>query len=159
MAAVIHTNNAPAAVGPYSQAMDCGEFVFCSGQIPLVPETGLLVEGGIEEQARQMFLQSRGQDFPQRRSQKTAHKHGSTVCQNSDWHWFLLSKNSALPDALQAVLEGRIVYPCLCAQQRHGHIVHIGAGGAGDQQSVHLFQRVVGVVLFQHLEHIQPGGL
>ena len=69
MAAVIHTNNAPAAVGPYSQAMDCGEFVLCSGQIPLVPETGLLVEGGIEEQARQMFanikavLNAAGLDF------------------------------------------------------------------------------------------------
>ena len=55
MANVIHTANAPAAVGPYSQAMDCGEFVFCSGQIPLVPETGLLAEGGIEEQTRQIF--------------------------------------------------------------------------------------------------------
>ncbi|MDD6239937.1 MAG: Rid family hydrolase, partial [Oscillospiraceae bacterium] len=48
MSTVIHTENAPAAVGPYSQAMDCGEFVFCSGQIPLVPTTGLIVEGGIE---------------------------------------------------------------------------------------------------------------
>ena len=55
MANVIHTANAPAAVGPYSQAMDCGEFVFCSGQIPLVPETGLMVVGGIEEQTRQIF--------------------------------------------------------------------------------------------------------
>ena len=69
MATVIHTTNAPAAVGPYSQAMDCGEFVFCSGQIPLVPETGLMVEGGIEEQARQMFanikavLAAAGLDF------------------------------------------------------------------------------------------------
>jgi len=69
MANVIHTTNAPAAVGPYSQAMDCGDFVFCSGQIPLVPETGLMVEGGIEEQARQMFanikavLNAAGLDF------------------------------------------------------------------------------------------------
>ena len=69
MASVIHTANAPAAVGPYSQAMDCGEFVFCSGQIPLVPETGLMVEGGIEEQAHQMFanikavLNAAGLDF------------------------------------------------------------------------------------------------
>lgn len=55
MATVIHSNQAPAAVGPYSQAIDCGEFVFCSGQIPLVPETGLLAEGGIEEQTVQMF--------------------------------------------------------------------------------------------------------
>ena len=69
MATIIHTTNAPAAVGPYSQAMDCGEFVFCSGQIPLVPETGLMVTGGIEEQARQMFanikavLNAAGLDF------------------------------------------------------------------------------------------------
>lgn len=70
MAKVIQTNGAPAAVGPYSQAMDCGEFIFCSGQIPLVPETGLMVEGSIEEQTRQMFanikavLSEAGLDFP-----------------------------------------------------------------------------------------------
>ena len=69
MASVIHTNNAPAAVGPYSQAIDCGDLLFCSGQIPLVPETGLMVEGGIEAQARQMFanikavLNAAGMDF------------------------------------------------------------------------------------------------
>ena len=69
MSTVIHTEKAPAAVGPYSQAMDCGEFVFCSGQIPLVPATGLIVEGGIEAQARQMFaniqavLNAAGLDF------------------------------------------------------------------------------------------------
>lgn len=51
----VFTPNAPAAVGPYSQAMDCGDFVFLSGQIPLVPQTGLVVEGGIEAQATQMF--------------------------------------------------------------------------------------------------------
>ena len=69
MATVIQTNQAPAAVGPYSQAIDCGDFVFCSGQIPLVPETGLMVEGGVEEQARQIFanikavLNAAGLDF------------------------------------------------------------------------------------------------
>lgn len=69
MATVLHTDRAPAAVGPYSQAMDLGDFVFCSGQIPLVPETGLMVEGGIEEQTRQMFanikavLAAAGLDF------------------------------------------------------------------------------------------------
>lgn len=51
----VFTPNAPAAVGPYSQAVDCGDFVFLSGQIPLVPQTGLVVEGGIEAQATQMF--------------------------------------------------------------------------------------------------------
>ncbi len=44
----LFTPNAPAAVGPYSQAVDCGDLVFLSGQIPLVPATGLLAEGGIE---------------------------------------------------------------------------------------------------------------
>lgn len=69
MANVIHTTNAPAAVGPYSQAIDCGDFVFCSGAIPLVPETGLVIEGGITEQAHQMFanikavLNAAGLDF------------------------------------------------------------------------------------------------
>lgn len=69
MSKVIQTKEAPAAVGPYSQAIDCGEFVFCSGQIPLVPETGLMVEGSIEEQSRQMFsnikavLNAAGLDF------------------------------------------------------------------------------------------------
>jgi len=52
---VICTKNAPAAVGPYSQAIDCGDLVFLSGQIPLVPETGLVADGGLEAQARQMF--------------------------------------------------------------------------------------------------------
>ena len=55
MTSAIHSDRAPAAVGPYSQAIDCGGFVFFSGQIPLVPETGTLAAGGLEEQARQMF--------------------------------------------------------------------------------------------------------
>ena len=49
------TKNAPAAVGPYSQAIDCSDLVFLSGQIPLVPETGLVADGGLEAQAHQMF--------------------------------------------------------------------------------------------------------
>lgn len=52
---VICTKNAPAAVGPYSQAINCGDFVFLSGQIHLVPETGLVAKGGLEAQAHQMF--------------------------------------------------------------------------------------------------------
>ena len=52
---VIATKNAPAAVGPYSQAIDCGDTVYCSGQIPLDPQTGAVVEGGLEAQANQMF--------------------------------------------------------------------------------------------------------
>jgi 2-iminobutanoate/2-iminopropanoate deaminase len=44
---------APAAVGPYSQAVKAGGFVFASGQIPLDPETGELVTGGIEAEVRQ----------------------------------------------------------------------------------------------------------
>ena len=49
----INTNNAPAAVGPYTQAIITGNLVYTSGQIPLVPETGKLVEGGITEQSEQ----------------------------------------------------------------------------------------------------------
>ena len=52
---VICTKNAPAAVGPYSQAIDCSDLVFLSGQIPLVPETGLVADGGLEAQAHQLF--------------------------------------------------------------------------------------------------------
>ncbi len=47
---IIHTPNAPAAIGPYSQAVRWNGLVFLSGQIPLDPATGRLVEGGIEEQ-------------------------------------------------------------------------------------------------------------
>lgn len=53
MGEVIYTKNAPAAVGPYSQALKVGNVVYCSGQIPLVPETGNLVEGDIKAQATQ----------------------------------------------------------------------------------------------------------
>lgn len=49
----IHTDNAPAAIGPYSQAIEVNGFVFASGQIPLDPKIGTFVEGGIKEQTRQ----------------------------------------------------------------------------------------------------------
>ena len=49
----ISTKNAPAAIGPYSQAIRVGNIVYTSGQIPLDPATGALVEGGIKEQTRQ----------------------------------------------------------------------------------------------------------
>ena len=49
----IHTTQAPAAIGPYSQAIEVNGFVFASGQIPIVPATGEFVEGGIQEQTRQ----------------------------------------------------------------------------------------------------------
>ena len=50
---VISTNRAPAAIGPYCQAVRAGNMVFFSGQIPIDPATGELVAGGIEEQAEQ----------------------------------------------------------------------------------------------------------
>ena len=49
----IHTSNAPAAIGPYSQAIEVNGFIFASGQIPIDPETGKLVSGEIREQTRQ----------------------------------------------------------------------------------------------------------
>ena len=48
---VLHTNNAPAALGPYSQAIKAGNLLFLSGQVPLDPATMEVVEGGIKEQA------------------------------------------------------------------------------------------------------------
>ena len=47
--------NAPSAIGPYSQAVAAGEFVFVSGQIPLDPATGAMVEGGIEAQTERVM--------------------------------------------------------------------------------------------------------
>ena len=52
---IISTENAPKAIGPYSQAICVGDFIFTSGQIPLDPATGLVVEGGIAEQAEQVM--------------------------------------------------------------------------------------------------------
>ncbi|MBR6799682.1 MAG: RidA family protein [Bacillota bacterium] len=51
----IHTEKAPAAVGPYSQAIEVNGMVFTSGQIPLDPVTGELVEGDVQAQAHQVF--------------------------------------------------------------------------------------------------------
>jgi 2-iminobutanoate/2-iminopropanoate deaminase len=54
-ATAILTPHAPAPVGPYSQAIRMDGFVFCSGQVGLDPKTGKLVEGGVEEQTRQVL--------------------------------------------------------------------------------------------------------
>ncbi len=51
----ISTGAAPAAIGPYSQAISSGGFVFTSGQIPLSPESGQVVPGGIQEQTEQVL--------------------------------------------------------------------------------------------------------
>ena len=51
----IHTDNAPAAIGSYSQAIQAGNLVFLSGQIPLVPTTMEVVDGNFEARARQVF--------------------------------------------------------------------------------------------------------
>lgn len=52
---IISTNNAPSAIGAYSQAVRTGNTVYVSGQIPLDPETMEVVEGGFEAEARQVF--------------------------------------------------------------------------------------------------------
>ncbi len=52
----INTNQAPPAIGPYSQAVAAGGFVFVSGQIPLDPETMAIVPGGIREQTEQVLM-------------------------------------------------------------------------------------------------------
>jgi 2-iminobutanoate/2-iminopropanoate deaminase len=52
---IIETKNAPAPIGPYSQAVRAHGFVFVSGQIPVCPDTGLVAEGGIEAQTHQVM--------------------------------------------------------------------------------------------------------
>lgn len=65
----ISTKNAPAAIGPYSQAIQIGDTLYTSGQIPIDPATGALVQGGIKEQGTQVFanlkavLAEAGADF------------------------------------------------------------------------------------------------
>ena len=65
----IHTSKAPAALGPYSQAVEQNGFVFCSGQVALDPESGTIVKGGIEFETRRVLqnvgevLAAAGLDF------------------------------------------------------------------------------------------------
>ena len=65
----IHTDNAPAAIGPYSQAIVCGNILFTSGQVPINPATGEVEAEGIEAQAHQScknvgaVLEAGGADF------------------------------------------------------------------------------------------------
>ena len=66
---VIHTENAPAAIGPYSQAVKAGNLLFVSGQVPFVPETMEIVEGDVKAQTAQSLknlqaiLKEAGADF------------------------------------------------------------------------------------------------
>ncbi|WP_186578538.1 RidA family protein [Aquibacillus kalidii] len=55
MVKALHTNDAPQAIGPYSQAIDLGDLVFVSGQIPINPASGEVEETGIEEQTEQVM--------------------------------------------------------------------------------------------------------
>lgn len=69
MKKVVNTENAPKAVGPYSQAILSGNMLFVSGQIPIDPATGKFVEGGVTEQTEQVLknmgaiLEEAGFDF------------------------------------------------------------------------------------------------
>lgn len=60
MKKVIATKNAPGAIGPYSQAIEANGMLFISGQIPINPETGNIVEGGIIEQTEQVMKNLNG---------------------------------------------------------------------------------------------------
>ena len=66
---IVATDGAPKAVGPYSQAVWAGDYLFCAGQIPLDPATGTIVSGGIAEQTTRVLenikglLGSQGLDF------------------------------------------------------------------------------------------------
>ena len=56
MKQIIYTKNAPEPIGPYSQAVRHGNFLYTSGQIAINPETGALIEGNIEEETHQVML-------------------------------------------------------------------------------------------------------
>lgn len=60
MKKIISTTNAPAAIGPYSQAIEINGMLYLSGQIALVPDTGEIVQGGIEEQTKQVLKNIEG---------------------------------------------------------------------------------------------------
>ncbi len=60
MKKIITTANAPQAIGPYSQAVEAGGFVFVSGQIPLDPKTGTLVQGDVRSQAARVMENAAG---------------------------------------------------------------------------------------------------
>src|SRR3954452_8166227 len=55
MKKIISTNEAPAAIGPYSQAVSVGSTIYCAGQIPLDPKSAQIVEGGIKEQTERVM--------------------------------------------------------------------------------------------------------
>jgi 2-iminobutanoate/2-iminopropanoate deaminase len=65
----ISSANAPQAIGPYSQAVKVGDFLYTSGQLPIHPDSGIIVSGGIEAQTHQVFrnlsevLKEAGTDF------------------------------------------------------------------------------------------------
>ncbi|HEV8422955.1 MAG TPA: RidA family protein, partial [Chthoniobacterales bacterium] len=55
MKKIVSTSDAPAAIGPYSQAVRCGSMLFCAGQIPLDPVTGQMVTGDVSVQAKRVL--------------------------------------------------------------------------------------------------------
>ncbi len=55
MKKIIHTSKAPAAIGPYSQAVEINDKLYISGQVPVDPQTGTIVKGGIGEQTEQVL--------------------------------------------------------------------------------------------------------
>ena len=69
MKKVIETKNAPAPVGPYSQALEVDGTLYCSGQIPIVPETGEILTGDVVEQAKQVM------------------KNAEAVLKEADYNW------------------------------------------------------------------------
>ena len=52
---IISTDKSPAAIGPYSQAVEVNGMIYSSGMIPVIPATGQIVDGGVKEQTKQVF--------------------------------------------------------------------------------------------------------
>ncbi len=85
----IHTKDAPAAIGPYSQAVRIGDFLFTSGQVALDPATGQLVSGGIEAQTHralqnlQFLLAAAGLDLSRAVKTTVFQRHDDFAAMNS----------------------------------------------------------------------------
>lgn len=100
---IISTRNAPAAIGTYSQAVKVGNTVYVSGQIPLIPETGEVLEGPIEDQIRQVFENLKA----------IAHEAGGTLNSAVKYNVFLTdlgnfgSVNKVMEDYLEAPYPAR----------------------------------------------------
>jgi 2-iminobutanoate/2-iminopropanoate deaminase len=123
------TNNAPAAIGPYSQAIVSGGFIYTSGQIPIDPATGALVEGGIEEQTEQVIknlaaiLEAAGSDLTRVIKTTCFLKNiGDFAAFNAVYERYFTSKPARSCVEVAAIPKGALVEIELIAEGNTGYV-------------------------------------